>query len=193
MMTRVRKLAQLCNSRDPTVQTRLTQVPVQRLIIELYLKRLFGLHVTWCTQMYSLAETPEPFPHPSPRIWTRTVYPEGVIGQPISLWPPQVLLEILKSVLMRNHEAEFFYSLWMEDSTKYYRPRWDSPTQASVPSPPDQRVGGGGVGEFQFRRLKNKLNTLPTLWSIERKTTRVRCPFFSLWYSHWQDSTQEFW
>ena len=26
MMTRVRKLAQLCNSRDPTVQTRLTQV-----------------------------------------------------------------------------------------------------------------------------------------------------------------------
>ena len=26
MMARVRKLAQLCNSRDPTVQTRLTQV-----------------------------------------------------------------------------------------------------------------------------------------------------------------------
>jgi hypothetical protein len=33
MMTRVRKLAQLCNSRDPTVQTRLTQV--QYLLLEI--------------------------------------------------------------------------------------------------------------------------------------------------------------
>jgi hypothetical protein len=39
---------------------------------------------------------------------------------------------------------------------------------ASVPLPPDQRVGGKvsaaeGVGESQFRRLEKRLNTLPTL------------------------------
>ncbi len=42
--------------------------------------------------------------------------------------------------------------------------------QASVPSPPDQRVGGThspaakGVGESQFRRLEKKLSTLPAQW-----------------------------
>jgi hypothetical protein len=34
MMTRVRKLAQLCNSRDPTVQTRLTQVRYSTVLLE---------------------------------------------------------------------------------------------------------------------------------------------------------------
>jgi hypothetical protein len=37
--------------------------------MEVDLQSLFGLHVTWCTQLYSLAETPQ-LP-PSPRIWTR--------------------------------------------------------------------------------------------------------------------------
>ncbi len=35
--------------------------------MELDLQRLFGLHVTWCTQLYSLAETPQLLPYP--RIW----------------------------------------------------------------------------------------------------------------------------
>jgi hypothetical protein len=36
--------------------------------MEVDLQSLFGLHVTWCAQLYSLAETPQ---HPpSPRIWT---------------------------------------------------------------------------------------------------------------------------
>ncbi len=45
---------------------------------------------------------------------------------------------------------------------------------ASVPLPPEPRGGGGahpsageGLGESQLRRLKNKLNTLPTLWGGE--------------------------
>ncbi len=33
------------------------------------LQSLFALHVTWCAQLYSLAETPQP--PQSPRIWTR--------------------------------------------------------------------------------------------------------------------------
>ncbi len=34
--------------------------------MEVDLQNLFGLHVTWCAQLYSLAETPQP----PPRIWT---------------------------------------------------------------------------------------------------------------------------
>ncbi len=49
---------------------------IHRLNMELDLQNLFGLHVTWCTQLYSFAEAPQP---PSPRIWTR-IY-EGAIGQ----------------------------------------------------------------------------------------------------------------
>jgi hypothetical protein len=40
-----------------------------RLNMEVDLQSLFGLHVTWCAQLHSLAETPQ-LP-PSPRIWTR--------------------------------------------------------------------------------------------------------------------------
>ncbi len=40
-----------------------------RLHMEVDLQSLFGLHVTWCAQLYSLAETP--LLSPSPRIWTR--------------------------------------------------------------------------------------------------------------------------
>ncbi len=42
---------------------------LQRLNMEVDLQSLFGLQVTWCVQLYSLAETPQ-LP-PSPRIWTR--------------------------------------------------------------------------------------------------------------------------
>ncbi len=37
--------------------------------MEVDLQSLFGLHVSWCAQVYSLAKTPQ-LP-PSPRIWTR--------------------------------------------------------------------------------------------------------------------------
>ncbi len=54
------------------------------------------------------------------------------------------------------------------------RRNWDSPTpslasECTVPLPPESKGGGAhspageGVGESQFRRLKKKLNTLPTL------------------------------
>ncbi len=33
--------------------------PCHRLNIELDLQSLFGLHVTWCAQLHSLAETPQ--------------------------------------------------------------------------------------------------------------------------------------
>ncbi len=46
--------------------------------MELDLQRLFGLHVTWCAQLYSLAETPQ-LP-PSPRPYLDSYY-EGAIGQ----------------------------------------------------------------------------------------------------------------
>ncbi len=36
-----------------------------RLNMELNLQSLFGLHVTWCAQLFSLAETPQP-PSPPP-------------------------------------------------------------------------------------------------------------------------------
>ncbi len=41
-----------------------------RLNMEIDLQSKFGLHVTWCVQLYSLAETPAATPL-SPRIWTR--------------------------------------------------------------------------------------------------------------------------
>jgi hypothetical protein len=34
--------------------------------MELDIQSLFGLHVTGCAQLFSLAETPQPLP---PRIW----------------------------------------------------------------------------------------------------------------------------
>jgi hypothetical protein len=40
-----------------------------RLNMEVDLQSLFGLHLTWCAQLFSLAETPQ-LPT-SPRIWTR--------------------------------------------------------------------------------------------------------------------------
>ncbi len=43
--------------------------PTHRLNMKVDLQSLFGLHVTWCAQLFSLAETPQ-LP-PSPRIWTR--------------------------------------------------------------------------------------------------------------------------
>ncbi len=48
-----------------------------RLNMEVDLQSLFGLHVTWCAQLYSLAETLQPAP--SPRIWAHKT--RGVIGQ----------------------------------------------------------------------------------------------------------------
>ncbi len=41
-----------------------------RLKMEVDLQSLFGLHVTWCAQLFSLAEETLQLP-PSPRIWTR--------------------------------------------------------------------------------------------------------------------------
>jgi hypothetical protein len=50
--------------------------------MEVDLQSLFGLHVKWCAQLYSLAETrprtPPPRPAPSPAMGL--VY-EGAIGQ----------------------------------------------------------------------------------------------------------------
>ncbi len=52
---------------------------------------------------------------------------------------------------------------------------------ASVPLPPEPGGGGGGAhppageglhGESQFRRLENKLSTLPTLWTKPSKPGR---------------------
>ncbi len=42
-------------------------IPIHRLNIEIDPQSLFGLHVTWCAQLFSLAETPQP--QPSPRLW----------------------------------------------------------------------------------------------------------------------------
>ncbi len=62
---------------------RRTNVQVRhRLNMEVDLQSLLGLHVTWCAQLYSLADTPQ-LP-PSPRIWTNLdSYYEGAIGQQI--------------------------------------------------------------------------------------------------------------
>jgi hypothetical protein len=38
---------------------------IQRFSMELDLQSLFGLHVTWCAQLYSLAETPQLPPPPA--------------------------------------------------------------------------------------------------------------------------------
>jgi hypothetical protein len=48
-----------------------------RLNMEVHLQSLFGLHVTWCAPLYSLAETPQ-LP-PPPRILDLSY--EGAIGQ----------------------------------------------------------------------------------------------------------------
>jgi hypothetical protein len=37
---------------------------IRRLHMELDLQSLFGLHVTWCAQLFSLTETPQPPPLP---------------------------------------------------------------------------------------------------------------------------------
>ncbi len=49
-----------------------------RLNMEVDLQSLFGLHVTWCAQLYSLGETMQLLPSP------RNVdsYYEGAFGQP---------------------------------------------------------------------------------------------------------------
>ncbi len=39
-----------------------------RLNMELDLQSLFGLHVTWCAQIYSLADTQQPGPPFSPHL-----------------------------------------------------------------------------------------------------------------------------
>ncbi len=49
-----------------------------RLNMKIVLQSLFGLHVTWCEQLYSLAETPQP---PSLPPHLRLIY-EGAIGHP---------------------------------------------------------------------------------------------------------------
>ncbi len=48
-----------------------------KLNMELDLQSLFGLHVTWCAQLYSLAETGQPYirPHLDSFLY------EGAIGQ----------------------------------------------------------------------------------------------------------------
>ncbi len=38
---------------------------IQRFSMELDLQSLFGLHVTWCAQLYSVAETPQLPPPPA--------------------------------------------------------------------------------------------------------------------------------
>jgi hypothetical protein len=53
--------------------TKIRQVESHRLNIEVDIQSLFRLHVTWCAQLYSMAETPQ-LP-PSPRIWTRNTRP----------------------------------------------------------------------------------------------------------------------
>ncbi len=42
---------------------------IHRLNMEVDLLSLFGLHVTCCAQLYSLAETPQPPPPPPPPHW----------------------------------------------------------------------------------------------------------------------------
>ncbi len=58
-----------------------------KLNMNVDLQSLVGLHVTWCAQLYSLAETPQP--PQSPRIWTRIRgrYWSAKTDD-ISLWPP---------------------------------------------------------------------------------------------------------
>ncbi len=79
-----------------------------RLNMEVELQSLFGLHVTWCALLCSLAETPQ-LP-PSPRIWTRItrtllvsedrrhlfVTPCGLSSDPCSLCPQRLMARVLK-------------------------------------------------------------------------------------------------
>jgi hypothetical protein len=46
--------------------------------MEVDLQSLFGLHVTWCAQLYSLAETPQ---LPPPSAFDLDLYYEGAVGQ----------------------------------------------------------------------------------------------------------------
>jgi hypothetical protein len=67
----------------------------------------------------------------------------------------------------------------------FLRWNWDSPipSLASECAPPPGTKGahlpaGGGLGESQFRRLEEKLSTLPTLWVIgfqELQTAKEHC------------------
>ncbi len=52
----------------PTTPHTSSSVPAhQRLNMEVDLQSLFGIHVTWCAQLYSLAEAPQP--PPIPPLW----------------------------------------------------------------------------------------------------------------------------
>ncbi len=65
--------------------------------MELDRHSLFGRHVTWCTQLYSLTETPQhPPPPPTPLIWTRIrgCYWSAEIDD-ISLWTPGLHASIM--------------------------------------------------------------------------------------------------
>ncbi len=55
-----------------------------RLNMELDLQSSFGLHVTWCAQLFSLAETPQPPPSP-PHLVS---YTRGAIGQLVRRFGP---------------------------------------------------------------------------------------------------------
>ncbi len=57
-------------SQSSVVYFLLTNSKSHMLNMEEDLQSLFGLHVTWCAQLYSLAETPQ-LPAVSLRIWTR--------------------------------------------------------------------------------------------------------------------------
>ncbi len=57
--------------------TNMTDCISHRLNMEVDLQSLFGLHVTWCAQLYSLAETPQPPPYPP----ASRLVKEGAIGQ----------------------------------------------------------------------------------------------------------------
>ncbi len=58
-----------------------------RLNMELNLQSLFGLHVTWCAQLFSLTETPPPPPHwgsTSPCNSQGSIPPSFFISSPVS-------------------------------------------------------------------------------------------------------------
>jgi hypothetical protein len=102
-----------------------------RLNMELDLQSLFRLHVTWCIQLYSLAETPQL--SPTPRIWTHIRgHFWSAKGDDISLEPPAIYTVLNKYVSkfgMRQHSS-LFYSLWC------YPPRsWGNPP-SFLPPPP---------------------------------------------------------
>ncbi len=49
--------------------------------MEVDLQSLFGLHVMWCAQLFSLAETPQLAPYPPPPHLDFGLVYEGAIGQ----------------------------------------------------------------------------------------------------------------